>query len=117
MDDRLADIKDRSASTLPARKSDEQWLIQQLEQARRIAVELEQSEARLRDLLETLTKAWGREQDHELATAERQNQGENANGAYERGASLERCGDDIRHLLEHGDMPDWYDADDQEEAA
>lgn len=112
--DRLAYIKDRSTSTLAARKSDEAWLIGQLEQARRIAVELEQSEARLRDLLTTLTKAWGQEQDAELAYSDSYTGTENASLAYQRGATLERCGDDIRHLLEHGEMPDWYDAEDDQ---
>lgn len=81
------------------------------------AVELENENARLRGLLETLTKEWGKEQDAELAYSDSYTGTENASLAYQRGATLERCGDDIRHLLEHGDMPDWYAADDQEEAA
>ena len=87
------------------------YTVDAVEQARRIAVELEQSEARLRDLLETLTKEWGKEQDAELAYSDSYTGTENASLAYQRGATLERCGDDIRHLLEHGEMPDWFDAD------
>lgn len=84
---------------------------ERLEQARRIAVELENENARLRGLLETLTKAWGKEQDAELAYSDSYTGTDLASLAYQRGATLERCGDDIRHLLENGEMPDWYDAD------
>ncbi|MFF6847060.1 MULTISPECIES: hypothetical protein [Streptomyces] len=49
MDDRLADIKARLADTGAVRQSDANWLVDQLEQARRIAVELENENARLAD--------------------------------------------------------------------
>ncbi|MEU7240248.1 hypothetical protein [Streptomyces sparsogenes] len=42
MSDRLTDIKTRLADTGAVRQSDATWLVEQLEQARRIAVELQQ---------------------------------------------------------------------------
>jgi len=47
MDDRLTEIRDRFTASGAAHKSDVSWLIQQVEQARRIAVGLENENARL----------------------------------------------------------------------
>lgn len=56
--DRLTDIKTRLADTGAVRQSDATWLVEQVEQARRIAVELENEVARL-----TSTDPWQRATD------------------------------------------------------
>lgn len=68
----------------------------------------------LRRLLGLLLAGWGQEQDDELSYSDGYF-GEDADKAHERGATLERCGDDLRHVVEQGRMPDWYDEANTEE--